>query len=290
MTTATWAKIWLVWWQSLLISVGWSIINTSRNIFVLLVLWFGVFSLLLHAPWDETKIHKNQNKIFIGSFRLKLSGWHPPHADSTCGCRKNSSWTYRPKPSQLPLVATGTEAAYQICLTTFAGNHLSIAGSRSGPCWCHQIETFSALLALCEGIYRSSMDSPHKGQWRGALMFCFICARTNGWANNRDAGDLRHYDIIVMATIYSLLDLSPARGHPSSDPFLECPNLSNRMKTRTHSHAVPVPFARIDYLKHSIFHRTPVIWNNLPPEVAAAPSLHIFKSRLAELMLSLWQF
>ena len=30
-TTATWAKIWLVWWQSLLISVGWSIINTSRT-------------------------------------------------------------------------------------------------------------------------------------------------------------------------------------------------------------------------------------------------------------------
>ena len=42
-TTATWAKIWLVWWQSLLISVGWSIINTSRTIFMLLVLWFGVF-------------------------------------------------------------------------------------------------------------------------------------------------------------------------------------------------------------------------------------------------------
>ena len=42
-TIATWAKIWLVWWQSLLISVGWSIINTSRTIFMLLVLWFGVF-------------------------------------------------------------------------------------------------------------------------------------------------------------------------------------------------------------------------------------------------------
>ena len=42
-TTATWAKIWLVWWQSILISVGWSTINTSRTIFMLLVLWFGVF-------------------------------------------------------------------------------------------------------------------------------------------------------------------------------------------------------------------------------------------------------
>ena len=27
------------------------------------------------------------------------------------------------------------------------------------------------LLALCEGIHRSPVDSPHKGLWRGALMF-----------------------------------------------------------------------------------------------------------------------
>ena len=28
-------------------------------------------------------------------------------------------------------------------------------------------------------------------QWRGALVSYLICARTNGWVNNRDAGDLR---------------------------------------------------------------------------------------------------
>ena len=43
---------------------------------------------------------------------------------------------------------------------------------------------------------------PHKGQWRGALMFSLIYARINTWVNNRDAGDLRrhcaHYDAIVM--------------------------------------------------------------------------------------------
>ena len=39
----------------------------------------------------------------------------------------------------------------------------------------------------------------HKGQWRGALMFSLICARINGWVNNRKDGDLRrHYDVIVM--------------------------------------------------------------------------------------------
>ena len=47
------------------------------------------------------------------------------------------------------------------------------------------------------------MNSPHKVQWRGALMLSLICARINNWVNNREAGDLRrnrgHYDVIVMS-------------------------------------------------------------------------------------------
>ena len=46
------------------------------------------------------------------------------------------------------------------------------------------------------------VNSPHKGRWRGALIFPLICAWINGWVNNREAGDLRchgaHYDVIVM--------------------------------------------------------------------------------------------
>ena len=34
-------------------------------------------------------------------------------------------------------------------------------------------------------------NSPHKGQWRGALMFPLICVWINGWVNNSEAGDLR---------------------------------------------------------------------------------------------------
>ena len=48
----------------------------------------------------------------------------------------------------------------------------------------------------------SPVNSPNKGQWRGALMFSLICTRINGWVNNYEAGDLRrnrvHYDVIVM--------------------------------------------------------------------------------------------
>ena len=55
-----------------------------------------------------------------------------------------------------------------------------------------------------KGIHRSPVDSPHKDQWRGALMLFLICPWTNGWANYRDAVDLRrhraHYDLTVMRT------------------------------------------------------------------------------------------
>ena len=55
------------------------------------------------------------------------------------------------------------------------------------------------------GIHRSPVNSSHKGQWRGALMFSLICAWINGWVKNRDAGELRrhrtHYDVTVMCAV-----------------------------------------------------------------------------------------
>ena len=52
------------------------------------------------------------------------------------------------------------------------------------------------------GIHRSPVNSPHKGQWRGALMFSLICVWINGWGNNCEAGDLRRhyadYDVTVI--------------------------------------------------------------------------------------------
>ena len=69
--------------------------------------------------------------------------------------------------------------------------------------WRHKMETFSVLLALCEGNPPLTGEFPHKGQLRGAMIFSLIFARTNDWPNNRDAGDLRRrralYDVTVMA-------------------------------------------------------------------------------------------
>ena len=59
------------------------------------------------------------------------------------------------------------------------------------------------------GFPRSPVNSPHKGQWHGALMFSLICAWINGWVNSGKAGDLRrhraHYDVTVMRTDVQLI-------------------------------------------------------------------------------------
>ena len=64
--------------------------------------------------------------------------------------------------------------------------------------WKH----FPRYWPFVRGIHRWPVNSPHKGQWRGALMFSLICAWINGWVNNGEAGDLRrhraHYYVNVM--------------------------------------------------------------------------------------------
>ena len=69
--------------------------------------------------------------------------------------------------------------------------------------WKH----FSHYWPFVCGIHRSPVNSTHKGQWRGALMFSWICIWINGWVNNGEAGDLRchhaHYDVILLNNILS---------------------------------------------------------------------------------------
>ena len=71
-----------------------------------------------------------------------------------------------------------------------------------GSWWRHQMETFPCYWPSVRGIHRWPVNSPHKGQWRGALMFSLTCAWTNSWVNNGAARDLirhhPHYDVIVM--------------------------------------------------------------------------------------------
>ena len=64
--------------------------------------------------------------------------------------------------------------------------------------WKH----FPRYWPFVRGIHWSPVNSHHKDQWRGALMFSLICTWINGWLNSGEAGYLRryraHYDVTVM--------------------------------------------------------------------------------------------
>ena len=77
-------------------------------------------------------------------------------------------------------------------LTSWHGNHDDVIK------WKH----FPRYWPFVRGIHRSPVKSPHKGQWRGALIFSLICVWISGLVNNRETGDLRrhrdHYNVTVM--------------------------------------------------------------------------------------------
>ena len=72
-------------------------------------------------------------------------------------------------------------------------------------------------------IHRSPVNSPHKGHWRGALMFSLICAWINVWVNNGEAGYSRrhgaHYDVTLMPCD----PLSSTVHHDSPHYLKSCP-------------------------------------------------------------------
>ena len=85
--------------------------------------------------------------------------------------------------------------------------------------WRHEMETFSALLALCAG------NSPVTGEFSAQrpVMLSFdvslVCVWINDWVNNCEAGDLRrhraHYDVTVMGRHCASKYLSTMRDNQS---------------------------------------------------------------------------
>ena len=105
--------------------------------------------------------------------------------------KNTGTWYSRPRPicegnrtqvPDRPTLSLGTMSRYHDDVTK----------------WKH----FPRYWPFVRGIHWSSVNSSHKGQWRGALMFSLICAWINGWVNDREACDLRrhpaHYYVTVM--------------------------------------------------------------------------------------------
>ena len=82
-------------------------------------------------------------------------------------------------------------------------------GNWHGLCWHDDVikwKHFPHYWPFVREIHRSPVNSLHKGQWHGTLMFSLICAWINDWVNNCEAGDLRchgaHYEVTVMNLIF----------------------------------------------------------------------------------------
>ena len=90
--------------------------------------------------------------------------------------------------------------------------------------WRHQMETVSALLAICAGNSPVSGEFPAQRPVTRALMLSLIYARINSWVYNRKAGDLKrhptHCDVIVMFR-WRVVAESTYGGHKSGPPPID---------------------------------------------------------------------
>ena len=75
--------------------------------------------------------------------------------------------------------------------------------------WRHQMETFSALLAICAGNSPVPGEIPTDRPVTRSFDVFFDLRLINDWVNNREAGDLRrhvdHYDVSVMCYFIACL-------------------------------------------------------------------------------------
>ena len=82
----------------------------------------------------------------------------------------------------------------------------------------------STLLALW--VHNSPINSPYKGQWRGAFIFSLICPWTNGSVvNNRNAGDLDEIVLIMTSLQWhnNCIHSKHTNRYRSWWQWLECP-------------------------------------------------------------------
>ena len=142
-----------------------------------ITLWYGCRCYAIYNSRSKQRQHIRWFYVISipGCCKFHANGQIEPSKDYTTwwgktGGRQRSRdvWT---------IAGMGSEVSVSQCdlkvtmMTSSNGNILCVTGPFWGESTGHRHE-----------------DSPHKGQWRGALMFSLICAWKNGWANNRGVG------------------------------------------------------------------------------------------------------
>ena len=114
---------------------------------------------------------------------------------------KQSADSYNPTTLNKLTEAYGVANLIQIWFKLCLVDYLALNRNLIQSWWCHQMETFSALLTLCEG--NAPITNGFLTKASNAELWCFIwSAPEQILASRRDAGDLRrhcaHYSITVM--------------------------------------------------------------------------------------------
>ena len=141
-------------------------------------------------PWNCFIIGKlNISKKFLLVWLSKFAFLSADYIDGLVQERCNSCVLAMLRLSCIsPLICGLQDNCAKIHLSDcFACPSLSARGYDDIIKWKH----FLPYWPFERGIHWSPVNSHHKGQWRGALMFSLICAWINGWASNHEAGDLR---------------------------------------------------------------------------------------------------
>ena len=147
----------------------------GRNI-ILLIFWIAWMSFVLKMTVPPQYMHAIFKRLYLTS---------PKTLKSTF------LWVSGPAALETRVLNRKDRIAYRKW-----GHHDDVMKWKHFPrCW-----------PFVRGIHRSPVNFPHKGKWRGALMFPLIFVWISGLVNNGEAGDLRrhraHYDVIIMQTIY----------------------------------------------------------------------------------------
>ena len=175
--------------------------------------------------------HRNNSPGASLDWNMFLFFWvNLPSAEDQCfyNIQPMSSWIYLSDPKNIyPCLSfLNIAMAQMVEIFPMEDRNMFISNRQYHVCWwpCdatnesisnHGIDrvhddvikwkTITRYWPYVRGIQRSSVNSPHKGQWRGTLMFSLICW-TNRWTNHVKAGELRrhrsHYDVISMFAIF----------------------------------------------------------------------------------------
>ena len=140
------------------------------------------------------------------------------HRNSPCTIKRKSltcHWTYKDISAAQKFVMYAPNNRVQQCILPYryacASDQVSdsFIDMTNTMMTSSNENTFHATRHFLRVIHRSLVNSPHKVQWRGALIFSLICAWTNGWVNNREAGDLIRHLANHDATVIQIVNHMP---------------------------------------------------------------------------------